>query len=89
MKKVKEFFRSKYGKVCTAFMSAMSLLTVGALADEAGDYAAATSALTTAITGLKTEAMTILTTVVGIAVVIMGGYWLIRLGMKWFKGLSK
>ena len=88
MKKVKEFFRSKYGKVSTAAISAMSLLTVGALAD-GSEYAEATSALTTAITGLKTEAMTILTTVVGIAVVIMGGYWLIRLGMKWFKGLSK
>lgn len=88
MKKVKEFFRSKYGKLSTASVSAVSMLTVGAFAAE-GDYSAATSALTTAITGLKTEAMTILTTVVGIAVVIMGGYWLIRLGMKWFKGLSK
>lgn len=88
MKAVKEFFKSKYGKLSTAAVSAMSLLAVGAFAD-GGEYDTATTALTSAITGLKTEAMTILTTVVGIAVVIMGGYWLIRLGMKWFKGLSK
>ena len=88
MKKVKEFFKSKCAKLSTAAVSAVSMLTVGALAD-GSDYSAATSALTSAITGLQSEAMSILTTVVGIAVVIMGGYWLVRLGMKWFKGLSK
>lgn len=88
MKKVKEFFRSKYGKVSTAAISAMSLLTVGALAD-GSDYSAATSALTTAFEGLKTEALTIFGTIVGIAVVIFGGYWLVKLAMKWFKGLGK
>lgn len=89
MKAVKEFFKSKYGKLSTAAASAMSVLAVGAFASETGDYSSATTALTSAITGLKTEALSILTTVVGIAVVIMGGYWLVRLGMKWFKGLSK
>ena len=88
--KIKSFVQSRYAKLAAVGGAAASALAVGAFADTTtSEYATATSALTTALGSLKTEALSILASVVGIAVVLMGGYFLIKLGMKWFKGLAK
>lgn len=88
MKRVKDFFKSKSAKLSAAAVSVGSMLTVGALAAE-GDYASVTTALTSAVTELKGEAFSVLGSIAPVAIAMMGGYWLIRLGIKWFKGLSK
>lgn len=88
---VKTALKSKAMKIGTALACSMGAI-VGvchAEGETTSDYSAATTALTSGLTGMKTEALTILGVVVGLAIVLVGGYFLVRLGLKWFKGLAK
>ena len=87
---VKTALKSKAMKVGTALACSIgAIMGVCHAEGEISDYSAATTALTSGLTGMKTEALTILGVVTGLAIVLIGGYFLIRLGLKWFKGLAK
>lgn len=47
------------------------------------------TALTTALTTVKTDALSALAAIAPIAIAIMGAYLVWRFGIKFFKGLAK
>lgn len=80
---MKMFTKKKLATLCTV-VAVVSALSVGAFADEATN-----TAMTTALTTVKTDSVSALAVVAPIGIGIMGAFLVWRFGIRFFKGLAK
>lgn len=92
MKKVKEFMRSAELKVaCMAPVACMAVMGLASAAEGAGssDSSAVISSFQTGFNQIKTDAMSVISIAVPIAVSIAAVIFISKKAMSWFKGMAK
>lgn len=86
MEKVKAFLRGKSVKVAAVGTALMVPLMASALAADTPNESV--TAITTALTGLKGDVISMIAVIVGIAIAIFAAKWLPKAAMSFFKSIA-
>lgn len=89
MRKVKEYVQSKALKVGVVLATAIPAVTAVANASDVSGSDTVTTALTTGFTQMKADAMSVIATIIPIAITVAGAIFVTKKGMSWFKSLAK
>jgi len=91
MQKIKEFLRSKSVRMSMTMCMAAAILAVSCFAADGDTTAAATitSSFATGFQGIVSDAITMISTMVPIALGLAGVTFLVRKAMGWFKSMAK
>lgn len=93
MKKVKEFMRSAELKVAcmvpTACVAVMGLASAEETGGTSIDTTAIASAFATGFQSMVTSSISMISTMVPIALTLAGTIFLVKKAMGWFKGMAK
>lgn len=90
MKKVKEFFSRKMFRLTSIMAVLMMVLVIGASAEDApaASTSQVTSALTSALSSTANDVMSTITTLLPVALGVVGAFIAVKLGIKFFKQVT-
>lgn len=92
MQKIKEFLGSKYMRMSTMMLAAMTVMAVGCFANDGtggSNASTITSSFATGFQSIVSDATTMIATIVPIALGLAGVIFLVRKAMGWFKSMAK
>lgn len=93
MQKVKEFLRSRKMRVTMLMSLAMAIMCMSAFAEDGGATTSSAAVLTSSFQSgfqqIVTDAMSVLGTIIVVALPLAGAIFLARKALGWFKSMAK